>query len=66
MFATCAINFPTYGNIFPTFAFNFAKYVNHFHLHGIGYPITEIELPFYETIIPENESNSKNMNSEIT
>ena len=32
----------------------------------MGYLICEIEFPFYEVIIPINETNFKHMNSQIT
>ena len=72
-FPTHATPFPAYANRFPTYAIQFLvyangfpTYVNHFPTYEIGYPITEIELPFDEVIFPTNETDSKNMNSEIT
>ena len=58
-FLTDAIQFPDYATGFPT-------YVNLFPTYEIGYPITEIEFPFDEITFPTNETNSKNLNSEIT
>ena len=48
--------------------FSFFHFENesHFHTYEIGYPVTEIEFPFDEITFPINETDSKNMNSEIT
>ena len=55
-----------HANKFRSYAFHFLKCVNNFHAYEIGYPVTEIENPIYEMIIPVNEIDFKNMNSELT
>ena len=55
-----------HANIFRSYAFHFLKCVNNFHAYEIGYPVTEIENPIYEMMIPVNEIDFKNMNSELT